>query len=143
MTAAAALEGIKGLRFVIGDTANTKAFAIILSRRLGLEPMAINEASFRAPPVHQVSPRGELLRLMRAANAEDIALIDGLHELRDEKRPVVRIRGERGNRPNKPGRAERQARADRPKRKDGADPLTRGERPRRRKPKAADPEAQD
>ncbi len=132
-TAEAALEAVRSHRCVIGEASNPKAFAIMVARRLGLEPGTLNEASFRAPPHHPQAARGELLRLIREANAQDIALIEGLRGMMEEKRPVVRTTG---GRPNRGERADRPQRGERAKRPD------RPNQPKRRRAKSTDPEPQ-
>lgn len=90
-----ALEAIKGRRCIIAEPPHTRPFCNVLSRLLDLPPGSIDEAGFRAPPVREPA-RGELLRLIRAANEEDIALLKGLRELIDGPRPVVRTKAPRG-----------------------------------------------
>lgn len=133
-TADAALAAVKSLRFIVGEATRTKAFAVMVARRLGLEPGTLDEANFRAPQTNPKTARGELLRLINTANAEDLALIDGLRGMMEPKRPVVRTRGENAGRP---ADAERPARPDRPRNPErraradaaGGDPSADGERP--------------
>jgi len=87
LSAAGALETVRNRPFLVSDATHTRAFANVLGRMLDLPPGTLREAAFRPPPGSPA--RGELLRLIRAANTEDIALLKGLKDLAGPGRPLV------------------------------------------------------
>lgn len=94
--AADALANLRQHRGVYGDGAHPKAFAISVAREVGIGDQDLDPEAFAPPAVERL--RGEVRRIIMAANQEDIALIKGLQTNRKSKRPITRIKGGGGRR---------------------------------------------
>ena len=116
-TARAALAALATRRFVIGEAAQPKPFVGAIARMLDVPVASLDESAFHAPPAEK--PRGELMRLLRAANKEDYALIEGLQKYRMGTRRLMRTDFKGGDkngpgakaRPGGPGRPGGQGKA--------------------------------
>lgn len=101
----AAMAAIEERRFIVGDASNVMPFITMLSRILSVAPDVFDEADFAAagaPPA-----KGELLRLVKEANSEDIALFKHIKALAGNSRVALRTKGERIVRRRKDGRKSR------------------------------------
>ena len=87
-TARTALAALAARRFVIGEAAQPKPFVGAIARMLDVPVASLDESAFHAPPAER--PRGELMRLLRTANKEDYALIEGLQKYRMGTRRLMR-----------------------------------------------------
>lgn len=106
----AAIAAIEARRFIVGDGGNIKPFITMLARVLDVKPEALDEAAFSPPGAPPA--KGELLRLIREANTEDIALFKHLKAQEGHRRVALRTKGERIVRRRKDGRKSRPKAAD-------------------------------